>query len=360
MGEILGIGCTHGPHLALPDERMADIYFRRNLASELTPPEWKDPKNWPPAMREEWGDDEGVAAARKHRAVLVAGFRAAREALDAFKPDFVLVFGDDQYENFHEDVIPPFCVYALDEVECKPRGPGARGGDGASSSRGAGPVGGEDPLVIKGHKAAGNHIARELITSGFDVSCSWRLHHMDQLGHAFVSTIRYLDWDGKGFGYPVIPFHVNCYGMDLRVPNEANPAGSVVGRRMENVAVPPPPSPPPWRCYDVGAAVARILLASPWRAAIVGSSSWSHASLTQKHHYLYPDVDEDRKRYHELKSGEHRRWRDLDPEQIRDSGQHEILNWVCLAGAMEGRKADILAYSESFIFNSSKAVALFG
>jgi len=68
---------------------------------------------------------------------------------------------------------------------------------------------------------------------------------------------------------------------------------------------------------------------------------------------------EDRKRYHELKDGEQGRWRDLDPEQIRDSGQHEILNWVCLAGAMGARKADVLAYSESFIFNSSKAVALF-
>lgn len=44
MGEVLGIGCTHGPHLALPDERMADIYFRNNLHSDLTPAERKDPR----------------------------------------------------------------------------------------------------------------------------------------------------------------------------------------------------------------------------------------------------------------------------------------------------------------------------
>jgi Catalytic LigB subunit of aromatic ring-opening dioxygenase len=359
MGEVLGIGCTHGPHPALPDERMADVYFRRNLASELTPPEWKDPKNWPAEMREEWGDDEGVAAARKHRAELVKGFRAAREALDEFNPDFVLIFGDDQYENFHEDVIPPFCVYALDEVECRPRAPRPRNEEGAvvAQARAAAPP--DEPLIIQGQKAAGNHIARELIEGGFDVSCSWRLHHMEQLGHAFVSTVRYLDWDKKGFPYPVVPFHVNCYGMDLRVPSEANPAGSVIGRRMENVSVSPPPSPPPWRCYDLGSAVTRIIEDSPWRAAVIGSSSWSHASLTQKHYYMYPDVDQDRKRYHELKSGATRQWRDLKAEQIRDSGQHEILNWVCLAGAMDGRNADVLAYSESFIFNSSKAVALF-
>ena len=357
MGEIIGIGCTHAPHLALPDERMADIYFRRNLASELTPAEWKDPANWPAEMREEWGDDEGLSAARKHRADLVAGFRGARDALDAFNPDFVLIFGDDQYENFHEDVIPPFCAYALDEVECRTRTPGARDGNGVA--RAGGTAVADPPLVVKGEKAAGNHVARALIERGFDVACSWRLHHMEQLGHAFVSTVRYLDWDKKGFPYPVVPFHVNCYGKDLRVPNENNPPGSVIGRRIENVAVTPPPSPPPWRCYDLGAEVARIVEESPYRAAIIGSSSWSHASLTQKHYYLYPDVVEDRKRYHELKDGEQGRWRDLDPEQIRDSGQHEILNWVCLAGAMGARKADVLAYSESFIFNSSKAVALF-
>src|SRR5487761_1157130 len=127
MGEILGIGCTHGPHLALPDERMADIYFRRNLASDKTPPEWKDPQNWPAAMREEWSDDEGAAAAHRHRAELVKGFREARAALDAFNPDFVLIFGDDQYENFKEDIVPPFCVYAIDEFDLTARRGGGEG-----------------------------------------------------------------------------------------------------------------------------------------------------------------------------------------------------------------------------------------
>lgn len=348
MGEILGIGCTHGPHLLLADERMADIYFRRNLQSELTPPEWKDAKNWPARMREEWGDDEGVAAARIHRAELVQGFREARSALDAFNPDFVLIWGDDQYENFKEDLIPPFCVYALDEAPCK-----ARRGPNTSQRHP------QSVLTVKGHKTAGNFLARELIGRGFDVACSWRLHHMEQLGHAFANTVHYLDWDERGFPYPVIPFHVNCYGSDLRIREGQGANPPVIGRRMENVAVPPPPSPPPWRCYDLGKEVAEIIRESPWRVVLIGSSSWSHASLVQKHHYLYPDVEADRRRYTELKAGEQRKWRELFPAQIRDSGQHEILNWVCLAGAMGGRKAEVVAYSESYIFNSSKAVAIF-
>ena len=35
-------------------------------------------------------------------------------------PDVVLVWGDDQYENFKEDIIPAFCVMAYDEFECQP------------------------------------------------------------------------------------------------------------------------------------------------------------------------------------------------------------------------------------------------
>ena len=42
-----------------------------------------------------------------------------------------------------------------------------------------------------------------------------------------------------------------------------------------------------------------------------------------------------------------------------DAGQHELLNWVCLAGAMANRRAEVLAYAESWIFNSDKATAIF-
>src|SRR6187551_172951 len=116
MGEVLGIGCPHGPHLRFTDESMANEYFRFNLRSEKIPAHLKDPANWPAQMREEYGDDDGVAAARRHRAEALKGYRAARKAIDDFNPDFVVMFGDDQYENFREDVLPPFCVYAMDEI----------------------------------------------------------------------------------------------------------------------------------------------------------------------------------------------------------------------------------------------------
>jgi len=153
----------------------------------------------------------------------------------------------------------------------------------------------------------------------------------------------------------MVPLAINCYGSDMRIP-QLNP---IKGRRLAWSPMYPPPAPPPWRCYDLGKAVREILEASPYRVAIIASSAWSHASLVPKHYFLWPDSETDRRHYEELAAGEHRKWRDLDWEEMRDAGEHEMLNWVCLAGAMEDRKAEILAYAEAYIFNSDKCVALF-
>ena len=55
--------------------------------------------------------------ARKHRERLLNGFRTIRAEIEAFKPDFILLWGDDQYENFREDIIPPFCVMAYEQMD---------------------------------------------------------------------------------------------------------------------------------------------------------------------------------------------------------------------------------------------------
>ncbi len=71
-------------------------------------------------MREEYGADQGLSAARRHREALISGFRNARRVLDEFAPDLVVIWGDDQYENFREDIIPPFCLLAYEGMAPKP------------------------------------------------------------------------------------------------------------------------------------------------------------------------------------------------------------------------------------------------
>jgi len=70
-------------------------------------------------------------------------------------------------------------------------------------------------------------------------------------------------------------------------------------------------------------------------------------------------VESDRRRLAELQAGRHAEWGNLDLATLVDAGQHEFLNWVCLAGAMTERRAEILAFAETWLFNSTKVAALF-
>ena len=347
MGAILGLGVTHVPLLAGRDENMTRI-VRRAMADPDLPERYRTPDGWPEAMRQEWGSDQGLEAARRHRKALVAWFAKMRRVLDDFAPDFVVVWGDDQYENFKEDIIPPFCVLAYDSIEHRPW-EHASSGNAWDEPK-------ETTFVFKGHRPAAKALVSGLLGAGFDVSYAYRpLHH--PLGHAFMNTLLFLDYERQGFPYPVVPFQVNCYGRRVisQYGGQATLAHMSVEERLD------PPSPAPWRCFDLGRAAARVLAASPWRVALIASSSWSHAFLTPKHHLLYPDIASDRAMYETLRAGDYEAWRQTPLATMEDCGQQEMLNWMCLAGAMAelGRRPDETDFIQSYIFNSNKVFAIF-
>jgi len=103
MGQLLGIRLSHYPGLSRTDEAMSAM-LAANLKRLDVPADRKDPANWPDGMRAEWSDP--AAAAAKHRRTLVANLDRLRQTLDAFEPDALVIWGDDQYENFNLDPIP--------------------------------------------------------------------------------------------------------------------------------------------------------------------------------------------------------------------------------------------------------------
>ena len=107
--------------------------------------------------------------------------------------------------------------------------------------------------------------------------------------------------------------------------------------------------------------MARALAKSPWRVALIASSSWSHAFLTEKSHHLHPDMEADRALYEALRRGDYSRWRDTPLAAVEESGQHEMLNWFALVGAMAelGRKPDETVLIETWVLNSNKCFAIF-
>ena len=208
----------------------------------------------------------------------------------------------------------------------------------------------------QGHRAGGRHLATSLIDQGFDVSYAYTMRHEAGLPHAFINAMLLLDYDRRGLPWPVVPFHVNCYGSSTISKRGA--FAHIDGTGSDE---PDPPGPSPARCFALGAATARALKASPWRVAVVASSSWSHSFLTGKHHYLYPDLPSDRARFEELRDGQLDRWQHLTTAQLEDAGQQELLNWVCLAGAMTelGRRAVWTDLAETYIYAAPKAFAVF-
>ena len=342
MGDILAVGITHYPPLAGRDEMMAWI-LKRMLQNPKLPEKLRTSDGWPQAMREEWANDQGVAAARRHRELLLQALRRTRVQIDAFRPDFIVMWGDDQYENFREDIVPPYCVFAHESFEFHPPGNNVWGEPA------------DKRFSARGNVAAAKYLAGSLIEAGFDAAYSYKpLHH--PLGHAFANAVLYLDYDRRGFDYPIIPFAINCYGRRVIAQHGGLPAFE----KPPSEAQLDPPAPTPRRLFDLGAATARVLAKSPWRVALMASSGWSHAFLTAKNNFLYPDTPADRALFESLRAGRYDAWRNYSAAAVEESGQQEILNWMCLAGALSelGRKPRETEFIDTWIFNSSKCFLL--
>ncbi|MGZ8264883.1 MAG: DODA-type extradiol aromatic ring-opening family dioxygenase [Burkholderiales bacterium] len=352
MGQILGLGITHYPNLAANTNM--SWRFQKTLEDPRLPERFRSVENWHPTMREQWGSDNGAAHSDRHRRDLIEQFRKVRRELDRFEPDFVLIWGDDQYENFREDCVPAFSVLAYESIEIQPWKGYRRGRNVWDESE-------ETTLRVRGHRAGGKYLATALLEQGIDVAYAYRpLHH--PLGHAFTNSVLYLDYDRKGFPYPIVPFAVNAYGRWLIGAHGAPQLPSEAAGGDSQQSDLDPPAPQPWRCFEVGAAVARALERSPWRVAIIASSSWSHSFLVQKNGLLFPDVEADRRYYEALKSGDWQLWRNTTLAEVEERGHHEVLNWFCLVGAMHalGRtKPDESVFLESWITNSDKVFAVY-
>ncbi|MDR7254211.1 hypothetical protein J2X46_003204 [Nocardioides sp. BE266] len=353
MAEVLGVGLTHYPLLAGADTHMANL-LKSALKDPDIPEAAKDPDSWSDLAREEWGDDGGTAAAGRHRKRLLDDLDMCRRAIDEFEPDVLLVWGDDQYENFREEVIPSFCVLAYGDTPVEPFGvldmlkiPNYWG------------LPNDTVFTMRGMPDFAKKLASDVLNDGVDVAYSYEKRQGIHFPHAFGNTQVFLDFDNVGseFPYPIVPMAVNCYGEHViaRKGGIARFADIQAGEDLD------PPGPSPRRCFEFGRAVARSVAASDKRVALVASSSWSHAFLYDKGWHLRPDTESDQVLFDAMLAGDYDTWNARTSREIIDSGQHEMLNWFCLLGAMDelGMKLEWTDWAVTEIFNSNKAFAIF-
>ncbi|MEZ2389131.1 extradiol ring-cleavage dioxygenase [bacterium RCC_150] len=352
MAEFLALGLTHYPLLAGTDKHMAGL-LRWTLNDPDIPEAEKDPANWPELMQKEWADDQGTAAAAKHRSDLVADLAKVRAALDEFQPDLVVVWGDDQYENFREEVVPPFCILAYGDLEVS--------AFEVMNERGSPNFWGkpeDSKIVLHGDAKEAKRLADLLIADSFDMAYSYKKRAGAHFPHAILNTQLFLDYENAGaeMSYPFIPMTVNCYGQHAI----ARKGGLARFDEIETEVL-DPAGPTPARCFQVGAAVARAFKDRDLKVAMIASSSWSHAFLADKLWHIRPDTDADIVIYKALLEDNFELMKEYTSHAVVDAGQHEILNWFCMLGAVEelGLKREWSDLVVTDVFNSNKAFAIY-
>ena len=245
----------------------------------------------------------------KLRDAFYANYDRMRQALEASRPDALVVIGAEHFANFFMNNMPSLCVGMGDEYE--------------------GPIEDEAWLGIKRTRVPGvPDLSKRLIEDmmqSVDLAYAqeWKFDHGIMVPLSFL-TPRY--------DLPVIPVNINCQG---------------------------PPLIPLTRAYEFGRALRRACDRAPERIAVAGTGGISHWPAT-------PDsgkINEawDRAFLDKFLNG--RRDELLayrDDETWREAGQGglEIRTFIAVSGATEGATGELWFYAPIPIFAVGCTVAV--
>jgi hypothetical protein len=191
---------------------------------------------------------DSEAQNRAKHARCLRAFEVLRAELRKARPDVLIIFGDDQLEQFTFANCPAFCVFVGERIS------------GYRISKYFGlPLGAERPVrpkndehwtTIEGHPALARELTTQLVARRFDVAFSMSSGG-DGIGHAFTRPLESL---APELGVPVVPIYINCYYG---------------------------PQPTGERCCELGHAVREIVDAWPskTRVGVIGSGGLWHTPM---------------------------------------------------------------------------------
>jgi protocatechuate 4,5-dioxygenase beta chain len=236
-----------------------------------------------------------------------AAFATLRQALDAYRPDALIVIGDDQGDMFDDANNPTFAVYTGEEPLW---GLSARDPLGTAVPE-------RTRVVFPQHAALARHLLTGLIGRGFDVANLGRFaprgHPGRGVSHMVSNLVPEVD---PGLGIPLICVFVNEYY---------------------------PPLPSAARCARLGEAIADALRERPERVAIYASGGLSHFPGMYNAGWIDQPLDRwilERLARNETAALEH--LFTFDSDNLR-SGTGEVRAWISVAAAMQ-RPATIVDY----------------
>ena len=302
MAEIvIGIGTSHSPQLSI---RAKDWEYL--LKKDETDPRLDYQallKKAKPGLENELTPEKF----RERDQACQAAIRTLGEALQAARADLVVIFGDDQQEQFHDDNMPTFAIYHGKSVPVVKDNKHQPAGWKDAERRGWA----ETAAQYDTAQDLANHLIRSLVDAEFDIARCSKLREEIGVGHAFSFLYRRILPGGT---LPMVPVMVNTYY--------------------------PPNQPTPKRCYAFGQAVRNAVESweSDKRVALMASGGLSHVVIDEEIDAMVIDG---------LKNKNPESLFRLPREKLR-GGTSEILNWVALAGAMEKRELKYFEYVTTY------------
>jgi len=298
---VLGLGTSHSPQLSV----------RAKQWSLMREKDERDPRMDYQGLlkRAKAGIDQELTEDKMQerddaclKAIGVLG-RMLQEA----RPDVVVIFGDDQHEQFLDDNMPTFAIYHGKSIPVvrhsgRNNSPWKKAEEnGWAETAEQYPTGSE----------LAEHLIKALADDEFDITRCNRLREEIGVGHAFSFLYRRLL---PGCNLPMVPVMLNTYY--------------------------PPNQPTPKRCYALGQTVRQAI--ESWdrdsRVAVIASGGLSHTVI---------DEDLDQMTIKALTTQDKEGLCRLPREKLR-GGTSEILNWVALAGVMEQSRMKLIDYVPTY------------
>ncbi len=302
---VLGIGTSHSPQLSVPGkdwqimrekdetdprldypallEKAKQVY--PNLAAELTQDKF----------------DQRYEACQR-------GIKALGKIVRETPLDAIVIFGDDQHEQFGDENMPAVAIYHGESctVKRKDRGPNAPAWMAVEASNWEN----KSPEYPAQSELA-KHLINSLTEQEFEVTRCSKLRDEVGIGHAFSFLFRRM-W--PDCDVPIVPIMVNTYF--------------------------PPNQPTPRRCFALGQAVCKAI--ESWgngeRIAVMASGGLSHVII---------DEELDRFVLDGLLEQDADKLAAIPRDKLR-GGTSEILNWVAVAGATEHLTPNLIDYVPTY------------
>ena len=243
------------------------------------------------------------------RDAFYASLGRMREALEAARPDTLVVIAAEHFANFFMNNMPSLCVGMAEAYE--------------------GPIEDEAWLNIKRTRVPGAaELSQRLITEMMrDVDLAYAQEW--KFDHGIMVPLHFLT---PRYDLPIIPVNINCQGPPL-IPLE--------------------------RCWTFGRALRRACERAPERIAVVSTGGISHWPAT-------PDSGKINERWDRaflqefLDNRREALLAHTDEDTYREAGQggFEIRTFIALAGLTEGSKGQLWFYAPIPIFAVGCTVAV--